>query len=119
MSRQGPDVLHQHRDPIGIQLGRLVGEVVPAEIRRYGAVVPPELGQLVLPGVPELGEAVQEEDQGTLAGDGVVQPDAVHLRVLVGDHEAGAFPLSQKRGGRADQDGQDRGAANHGPASGG
>ncbi len=90
---EGPDVLDQGRDPIALERGRSLGQIVAAEIGRHGQVVAAELLELILPGIPELREAVQHEDQLARPAPGQIEPKAVGGDELVADGVGG-------RGGR-------------------
>jgi hypothetical protein len=81
---QPGDVAEQVAHPVVVDLLRLVGEVVAAQVGRHDAVVPAEVGELVAPQVPELREAVHEQDRLALAAGHVVDP-GLGVRIAVFD----------------------------------
>src|SRR5438445_8955598 len=89
-------VLDERTDAVLIDVGGFVGQVVAAQVGRHRQVIPAELGELILPRVPELWKPVQEQDDGTLAGAHIVQPDAVHRDVIV--THAGRYGLTSAAG---------------------
>src|ERR1700682_3761446 len=86
MFRQRPDILDQMLSPVLLNVGRFARKIVPTHVRRDRQMVPSKLRQLVFPLVPELRKPVQEEDQGPCSGTHIVQPNSVHLGVLMSIH---------------------------------
>jgi hypothetical protein len=72
------DIIDERLDVVAA--GRLVGEVVAAEVGRHGAEAGfSERGQLVAPRVPALGEAVEKQHERAFALFGDVEADAVRF----------------------------------------
>src|SRR2546426_10431416 len=99
-------VLDERAHPVLIDIGGFVGQVVAAQVWRHRQVVLAELGELILPRVPELWKPVQEQDERTLAGAHIVQPDAVHCDVIVA--HAGRYGLTPAAGYPRDASNQRR-----------
>jgi len=55
---QRSNVLEQHGNTIGFQVGWLVGQVITTQVRGDDPVILAELPQLIFPLVRKLGEAV-------------------------------------------------------------
>src|SRR5437763_4018832 len=91
-------VLDKGTHSVLIGVCRFVRQVVAAEVGRHRLAVLAELGELILPRIPELWKPMQEQDQRTLAGAHIVQPDAVDRDVIVA--HAGWYGLTPAAGRR-------------------
>src|SRR5713101_7688278 len=103
MIAQRPDILHQDAHAILIEILRLIGQVVTAQIGCNGVMILAEFSELVFPLVPEFGESMQKEDERALSRRYDVQSHAVHFHKLILEH---GFVLEGGRSGRGEESSQ-------------
>jgi hypothetical protein len=63
MIAESVDVLKENGSRIGVEIARLVGEIVAAKVGSYDEMILAEFAELVFPGVGELGKTMEKKDQ--------------------------------------------------------